>query len=583
MPSAYDDSPIQIADHLYWVGHFLEDDRFQCHAYLLVHGDQSVLFDPGSVLTFPHTLRKIEQIIPFTQIRWFVCHHQDPDITGAMPLVDQIVSRPDARLVTHWRTVVILRHLGLKMPFWEVSENGWSLDLGGRNLEFLFTPYLHFPGAIVTFDRQTGTLLSSDLFGGFTEGADLFAQDLGVYEGIRAFHEHYMPSHEVLLSGMLRLERLPLELIAPQHGKVLRKELIRPIIERLKELDCGLYLMSDHDTRVERLLRLSQTLREMLRALHLEREFRTIAGELLRLIQQVLPAETLEFLVREVSSEAEAPFRYLCLSPENRYRGAAALPEPEIVSVFALNGRALPEQPAGARVLVLPGRVAIPLYSSEGYQVEGVALVRVPSDFTLDGEVERVLAEISVPLGVALERDRLLRQLQLERDVIQAQASRDPLTDLYTRRHMNEVVGRLVALHDRDPRASFAIIVLDVDHFKRVNDTHGHVAGDAVLRGVADAVRAAIRTSDIAVRYGGEEFVVLADVPALEPAVVLAERIRRQIAEASLPVQKGSLSVTASAGVVLRAQKESFLSALARADEALYKAKQAGRNRVCTG
>jgi flavorubredoxin len=69
------EEPIQIADRIYWVGHYLPNDPFQCHAYLIENGDQSVLFDPGSKLTFKYTLRKIEKIISFNNIKYFVCHH----------------------------------------------------------------------------------------------------------------------------------------------------------------------------------------------------------------------------------------------------------------------------------------------------------------------------------------------------------------------------------------------------------------------------------------------------------------------------------------------------------------------------
>jgi diguanylate cyclase (GGDEF)-like protein len=567
------DKPVQIAERLYWVGHYLSDDKFQCHAYLLEHGDQSVLFDPGSVLTFPQTLRKIEEIIPFTKIRYFVCQHQDPDITGAMPLIDQMNGREDAVMVTHWRTVVLLRHLGLKMPFWEVSEHDWRLDLGGRVLDFVFTPYLHFPGAIATFDRATGTLMSSDLFGGFTEGGGLFAEDMGVYEGIRAFHEHYMPSHEILLSGMLRLEQLPLEMIAPQHGSILRKPLIGPIIDKLKSLECGLYLLTERDSRVERLMQLSGTLRAMLRTLHLERELRTIASELLRLIQQVFPALSLEFLVRDKEE-------YLLLGPENRYRGIHVEPETLLVESFGLSrGELSPGR--GCLIRIRPDALALPTFSSESGRVEGFAILTIAPNIELDAEVEQVLTRVAEPLGVALEREDLLRQMERERDAISAMASRDPLTELHTRRHMNEVVTRLVALHDREPRASFAVLILDIDHFKRVNDTHGHPAGDAVLKGVAEAVRSTIRISDVAVRFGGEEIVVLADVPTLQEGVVLAERVRANLAAKAHEIAGGTLNVTVSLGVALRRQHEPFNDCLARADAALYRAKHGGRNRVC--
>jgi flavorubredoxin len=103
---------VPLGDRVWWVGHHQQDDVFQCHVYLIEQEDQSVLLDPGSNLTFGRTLAKIEEIIPFSSIRYFVCHHQDPDIAAALPAVDSMVRRPDAVLVTHWRAQMLLKHYG---------------------------------------------------------------------------------------------------------------------------------------------------------------------------------------------------------------------------------------------------------------------------------------------------------------------------------------------------------------------------------------------------------------------------------------------------------------------------------------
>ncbi|MBL8250432.1 MAG: diguanylate cyclase, partial [Candidatus Competibacter sp.] len=126
------DHAVEIADRIWWVGHRLKNDVFQCHVYLIEQGDQSVLLDPGSVLTFRQTLRKIEEVTPFSNIRYFVCHHQDPDITGALPLIDQLIDREDAVLVTHWRAQMLIKHYGIRLPFWLVDANEWKLALPDR-------------------------------------------------------------------------------------------------------------------------------------------------------------------------------------------------------------------------------------------------------------------------------------------------------------------------------------------------------------------------------------------------------------------------------------------------------------------
>jgi diguanylate cyclase (GGDEF)-like protein len=124
-----------------------------------------------------------------------------------------------------------------------------------------------------------------------------------------------------------------------------------------------------------------------------------------------------------------------------------------------------------------------------------------------------------------------------------------------------------------------ALLALDVDHFKRINDQGGHQLGDTVLREVAQCCRDALRETDLAARIGGEEFALLLPGSDLEQAQQLAERLRRAIAELQLPA-----TVTVSIGCAeLTLAMASIDALLARADEALYAAKDAGRNRVSTG
>jgi diguanylate cyclase (GGDEF)-like protein len=125
-------------------------------------------------------------------------------------------------------------------------------------------------------------------------------------------------------------------------------------------------------------------------------------------------------------------------------------------------------------------------------------------------------------------------------------------------------------------------VLLDVDHFKSVNDTHGHLAGDEVLRRFAAIVRDQLRAEDVFVRYGGEEFcLLLPDVPG-PGAVALAGRIRKAVARASFAVDGKGIALTVSAGVAARIDEgpDALEALIGRADEALYIAKSRGRNRV---
>lgn len=166
-------------------------------------------------------------------------------------------------------------------------------------------------------------------------------------------------------------------------------------------------------------------------------------------------------------------------------------------------------------------------------------------------------------------------QLQQALQTIERMAHVDELTQLPNRRAAMAELKRLVAA---DQPA--ALVLLDVDHFKQVNDSYGHHAGDAVLRGVAERMLACLRQEDLLARFGGEEFVVI--LPDAEPAdaAALAQRLCDTLAAQALPVEGASLVVTASFGVTPHRPGEALHGWLARADEAMYQSKHAGRNRV---
>lgn len=162
-------------------------------------------------------------------------------------------------------------------------------------------------------------------------------------------------------------------------------------------------------------------------------------------------------------------------------------------------------------------------------------------------------------------------------------ALRDGLTGLYNRRHLEERLSAEISFALRHG-THLAVAMLDVDHFKRVNDTHGHPGGDAVLRAVASILTRGVRAEDLVARYGGEEFIVAVRGVDLAGAFTVADRLRQQVQAAAIPFGGAPIRVTASFGVASLAccppaqRDRSTLVALA--DARLYRAKEQGRNRV---
>jgi two-component system cell cycle response regulator len=188
-----------------------------------------------------------------------------------------------------------------------------------------------------------------------------------------------------------------------------------------------------------------------------------------------------------------------------------------------------------------------------------------------------MLARVRTQIRKKRYTERLRDNVQLSIEM----AITDALTGLYNRRYMESHLGSLVE-QASSRNKPLTVLVLDIDYFKSINDTHGHDAGDDVLREFAVRIRKSIRGIDLACRFGGEEFVVVMPETDLAVATMVAERLRRRIASEPFPIQQGvrSIEVTISIGIAALGSADNAATVLKRADQALYRAKRDGRNRV---
>lgn len=159
-------------------------------------------------------------------------------------------------------------------------------------------------------------------------------------------------------------------------------------------------------------------------------------------------------------------------------------------------------------------------------------------------------------------------------------ATLDALTNLNNRRQFEVRLKQEIATTKRQKNPLCAMMI-DIDFFKKVNDTYGHASGDAVLRTVASIIKEHLRESDIPSRYGGEEFAVLLPYTHIEEAKIVGERLRKAVEETPIPIDKKNINVTISMGLAEFNVKETGEELFKRADSALYEAKEGGRNRVC--
>lgn len=202
----------------------------------------------------------------------------------------------------------------------------------------------------------------------------------------------------------------------------------------------------------------------------------------------------------------------------------------------------------------------------------GLLTVHMP-DAAQAGEVQRIARTIGENVSLSLSNAKL-------RQVLRDQSIKDPLTGLFNRRYLEETLAREVARAQRT-NAPLAVVVADLDHFKRINDTHGHPAGDAVLKAAAQALQRSIRASDLACRFGGEEFVLLLPDCPPEAAAAKAQGICDTLRTIVCHEGGAIIGITASFGVaVFPGDGADGAQLLKQADLALYEAKRQGRDRV---
>ena len=249
--------PVEIAKGIHWVGFSDEKEGLQCNPYLVCDGAEAILIDGGSRPHFSTVMMKILQTgIKPAMIKRLIYQHYDPDLCGSIPNFEEIIGSDDLKIISHRENNVFIRYYSTTSPRMSIDEIGNEyIFSSGRRLRFVRTPYAHSAGSFMTFDEQTGTLFSSDLFGSQGAEWDLF-MELPSYcgacpsydacphgiakcplQGIFSFHVRVMTSCRALQLAMQTVQRIAPRIVASQHGSVIRVEShIELITKRLLEL-----------------------------------------------------------------------------------------------------------------------------------------------------------------------------------------------------------------------------------------------------------------------------------------------------------------------------------------------------------
>lgn len=272
---------------------------------------------------------------------------------------------------------------------------------------------------------------------------------------------------------------------------------------------------------------------------------------------------------------------------------AGLLADDDIRVVFAVNGRSALEKVEREAIDLILLDVVMP--DMDGYEVcrrlkadhrfRDIPVIFVTGrDSGEDEELGLSLGAIDYitkPFRSSVVRIRVQNHLNLRRlqQTLERLATTDPLTGVGNRRHFLDHIRREQQRCEQNG-ATFTLIMLDLDHFKRINDGFGHDVGDTALMEIAHYCRTDLRPADLLCRYGGEEFVLLLPDTDLHAGKAIAEQLRQGISALEIAATHHVLHLTGSFGVAQIEAGESYSSVLIRADQALYRAKQYGRNRV---
>ncbi len=312
------------------------------------------------------------------------------------------------------------------------------------------------------------------------------------------------------------------------------------------------------------------TLRELATMVNQESDFGIIAEKVLELVNGLLePLEITIFLIGDEKGTLQ-PFAH---AEGSRFTVGKKVP-PCTIPDFELS--AFRSHSMVCRVHGDELQAIVPLKLDE--KILGVLLLIFPAD---ERPAEQQRAEFNrIHRTVLLEIGHHI-SLALKTKYFQTKAVRDGLTRLYSRSHFNSQLQASAEFASRNDEP-FSLVLVDIDHFKQVNDRHGHATGDVVLSRVAARIQNALRKYDSAYRYGGEEIAILLPRTKLQQAAVIAERIRNTIKSRKFRGTRGQLlSVTVSAGVAEFSDGQDDADSLFdRADRNLYRAKENGRDRV---
>ncbi|MBC3900326.1 response regulator [Acetobacterium malicum] len=532
----------EIAAGIYWVGGCAQDGGLHCNPYLIIEGNEGVLIDPGSVLDFEDVYENVCSLIALEKIKYVILQHQDPDLCSAVPLFEKAGAKFE--IVTHWRTQTLVKYYGIQSNYYIINENNFLLKLkSGRTLGFVLTPYLHFPGAFTSYDYQTKTLFSSDLFGAFSYEWSLYAGE-DYLEKMKTFHEHYMPSNSILRPVMEMFLGMDIAMIVPQHGSIIKGNVIS-YIKALRDLECGTLL------------------NPIKRDLAKSGGYMGICSAVLKRLGSIFNQES----VRELVADMEL-----------------TLDDNLNITDYNVTGNELWNL-IFEQILVRKGIswliVIEPLTETLSKEYD------IPMPEVFESHIKKIEDEASS----LSEQNRMLKEVntRLESSIQESQNKliRCAITGLYNFSFFkNYLASEINSIFTDFSEQNPGLIVISLDNIERIEYLYGHDEVEAVQRNVVFILEALKEGNEMLFKLQGFTFAFYIPQTTKEAALVFAEKIRNSVATSEKFIEK----VTASIGLAWLSEIREKAEYHGKLDEAFYNvvamrtkiARNMGRNIVCS-
>ena len=553
---------IEITPKIYWVGSYLDNDPFQCHPYLIENGNESILIDPGSMLEFESLIAKTRRVTELKNIKYIILHHQDPDLCAAVPEIEKLIDRDDLQIVTHSRMTVLIKHYLTTSPFYVIDQNNLKLVTNsGFRLDFITTPYCHSPGAFVSYEPKNKILFSSDIFGGLEESWEFFATK-NYFEQAKAFHASYMPGRDIFNYTLRKIEQLDIDLIAPQHGSIIKKEFIPQLIEDMKNLQCGLYIDRKYNNE---LLNVIEQLEQSQQALKKQQQFlQGVVDGSADPMMVINRDYTISLMNNAAKSSIHSAF-------------IADIKNPKCYEVSHHRNQPCTgkNNPCPLKMVIEQKQVVQVTHNHPSINGES-QFVELSAKPLLDDKGE-VYAIIESAHDITLHRKNHL-QLSEQKQASDYKANHDQLTGLPTRALLLDRLQQSIKQAKRN-KNKLAVMFIDLDNFKPINDALGHHAGDTVLQEIARRLQKVLRQVDTVARIGGDEFIIVFN--SLKQHQDIIEVVDKLIQSIKTPINihGKKASVTSSIGISIYPDDGLETDELLQnADSAMYQAKARGRD-----